>query len=398
MTPSNPPNLLGSLAYAWRSPWIQIICYLCLFVVIFKTASLISSVIVDFCIAFLLAYLFNPMLNWLQYSRLKLRRSIGVLLVLIALFGMIVLMVILVTTISSELVILIQKLPKQIDNLDRVFAGFVQFLSDKGVQNLDQIQADISSAFQGYINDVGKNIIPLLQNTFSSTTALLEGLASIGGYLARFVLIILMSIYLMIDYDRVNKSIMNTFPYHWHGIIKEVVELLNKAVGGYVRGQLIIATFIGVVVWIGLSLVGIPSAAAIGFLAGAFNIVPYLGPIIGATPALLLALTLPAASIKMLLVVIVFVVANQVEGQLLSPMVLSKTTDLHPLSVLLSILIGVSVFGMAGALLAVPLVALGKLALHKYYYNSHFYLQKKPSDIIEEMEGQHSYLPEKTSN
>ena len=71
----------------------------------------------------------------------------------------------------------------------------------------------------------------------------------------------------------------------------------------------------------------------------------------------------------------VFLAANQVEGTFLSPLVLSKTTDLHPITVLLSILIGASVLGFAGALIAVPLVALGKLAVEKYYYSSKIYTE-----------------------
>lgn len=368
-----PPTFVESFQYIWRSPWVQVLCYVTLFVLLYILLGSISNIVIDFSIAFLVAYLFNPLLTWLNNSRLKVSRNIGVLLVVFLLLSLITLMGVLITTISSELIALIQRLPTQINNLGKILADFMNGLAARGFPSLDNVEQDLTNAAIQYVNNLSKNIIPILQNSFSSTGTLFSGLASIGGYVARFLLIILMSIYLMLDYSRVNEAVMLGFPKDWRHNIEEIVELIDRAVGGYVRGQLIIASFIGIVVWIGLSFVGIPNAAAIGFLAGSFNIVPYLGPIVGATPALLLALTLPAAGLKMLLVVVVFAVANQIEGQFLSPMVLSKTTDLHPLSVLLSILVGVSLFGMVGALLAVPTVALAKLALHKYYYSSNFY-------------------------
>ena len=129
----------------------------------------------------------------------------------------------------------------------------------------------------------------------------------------------------------------------------------------------------GIFVGVGLTLSGIPSAPAIGFLAGLFNIVPYLGVVIAITPALLLAATTKAVILKLILVVVIFVAANQIEGHLLSPLVLGRTTDLHPVTVVLAILSGLALFGIVGALVAVPLVALAKLLLQEYYYPSRVY-------------------------
>ena len=196
---------------------------------------------------------------------------------------------------------------------------------------------------------------------------------SVGNVVVQMVFILLLSVYMMLDYSRVNTSLLKIFPRPWQPHILEFTDLAGTAVGGYVRGQLVIAAFVGLVVAIGLSMLHIPSALAIGFLAGVFNIIPYLGPIIGAAPAMLLAA--PSGVVKVLLVILVFVVANQVEGSFLSPLVLSKTTDLHPITVLLSILIGSALLGFAGALIAVPLVALGKLMIEKYYYSSRVYLE-----------------------
>ena len=105
-------------------------------------------------------------------------------------------------------------------------------------------------------------------------------------------------------------------------------------------------------------------AEAISFLAAIFNLVPYLGPIIGVIPAVVLGFTVSPLTAG--LAVVVFIVANNLEGYLLAPLIHSRSTNLHPVTVLLAILAGVGLFGLLGALLAVPVVALLKVILEEY--------------------------------
>ncbi|WP_414657554.1 AI-2E family transporter [Deinococcus sp. VB343] len=370
--PPGEPKL-NAFQYAWRSPWVRLLVFLLGFYLLYRFSQLTLSVIVVFTVAFLIAYLANPLLNWLERGRVK--RGLGVFFVLLLFIGLLTLAGALFVTVAGQFVQLFQKLPAQIDNLNNLLTGAVNWLSERGVPGLTDAQTRINEAVREWVSNIGDNLAPMLQNALNSTGTIFSRLVSIGGVLGQVVLILLLSVYLMLDYNRVNASLLRAFPRPWQPKVLEVSDLVGTAVGGYVRGQLLIATFIGIVVWLGLTIIGIPSAAAIGFLAGAFNIVPYLGPIVGATPALLLALTLPNAPLKMLLVVVVFVVANQIEGNFLSPYILSRTTDLHPVTVLLAILVGVALMGFAGALLAVPAVALGKLLLEKYYYPSRVYTQ-----------------------
>lgn len=379
LPPLSSPNALRehrpphAFAHAWRSPWIRLIVFVLAFYLAYRLVGQIRSVLVDFAVAFLIAYLANPLLNWLQRGRVK--RGLGVFFVVLIFLGIFTLAGALLVTVSGQLVQLFQKLPDLIGSLGTTFNSLTRWLGGLGVSGLDDVQTQITNAAQNYVKNLGQNIVPILQNALSSTSTLLGTLLSIGGVVGQVLLILLLSIYLMLDYSRVNATLLSIFPRPWQPRVMEFSELTGTAVGGYVRGQLLIAAFIGVFVWLGLTIVGIPSAAAIGFLAGAFNIVPYLGPIIGAAPALLLALTMPGGVLKAVLVIVVFVAANQIEGNFLSPYILSRTTDLHPVTVLVAILIGVALLGFAGALLAVPTVALGKLLLQKYYYPSRIYTE-----------------------
>lgn len=374
-SPSSRPdrNNLNAFQYAWRLPWVRLAVFVLVAYVLYRLAGQIRSVLIDFAVAFLIAYLANPLLNWLERGRVK--RGLGVFFVVLVFMALLGLAGVLLATVSAQLVTLLQKLPEQIGTLGDTLDRMTRWLSGLGVPGLGNTRAQLIEAAQKYVQNLGENLMPILQRGLSSSGSILSGLLSIGGVVGQLLLILLLSIYLMLDYSRVNATLLGIFPRPWQPRVLEVTDLIGTAVGGYVRGQLVIATFIGVFVWLGLSTVGIPSAAAIGFLAGAFNIVPYLGPIIGALPAILLALTLPGALVKILVVIGIFVLANQIEGNFLSPYVLSRTTDLHPVTVLMAILVGVGLLGFVGALLAVPTVALGKLLLQRYYFPSRVYTE-----------------------
>ncbi|MFC3860296.1 AI-2E family transporter [Deinococcus antarcticus] len=367
------PTDLNAFQYAWRSPWIRLAVFLLAFYLLYRLFGAITSVIVDFAVAFLIAYLANPLLNWLEKGKVK--RGLGVVFVLLLFLGLLALAVTLIITVSGQFAQFIKNFPDLVNNFGSIIDSVVQRLSSMGIPGLENAQTRMTEAAQTWVQNLDKNLGPILQNALNSTGTLLNYLMSVGGVIGQIVLILLLSVYLMLDYNRVNAAMLRAFPRPWQPRVLELSALTGQAVGGYVRGQLIIASFIGLFVWIGLTLVGIPSAAAIGFLAGAFNIVPYLGPIIGATPALLLALTMPNVLLKVILVIVVFVAANQIESNFLSPYILSKNTDLHPVTILVAILVGVALMGFAGALLAVPTVALAKLLLEKYYYPSRVYTE-----------------------
>lgn len=366
MSPRTGPN---AFQYAWRNPWVRLAVFLLGFFLAYKFLNQILEVLIDFAVAFLIAYIANPLLVWLEKGKVK--RGLGVAFVLLLILGLFFVLGALMVTVSAQFIDLFKKLPEQIGNFSNITNNIFQWLAQRGVPGLEGVQEKLTASMQAYIENLGKNIVPILQNALNSTSTVFTGLTKVGGVVAQIVLIVLMSVYLMLDYARINASLLRAFPRPWQPKVLELTQLVGTSVGGYVRGQLLIALAIGLMVWLGLSIIGIPSAAAIGFLAGMFNIVPYLGPIIGATPALLLAL--PMGVGKMVAVVVVFVLANQLEGNFLSPYILGKATDLHPVTVLLAILIGVALMGLPGALLAVPTVALIKSMLEKYYFTSKVY-------------------------
>lgn len=141
--------------------------------------------------------------------------------------------------------------------------------------------------------------------------------------------------------------------------------------GGYIRGQLLISVVVGLAISLGMAVLGVPFALGIGFLAGVFNIVPFLGPVIAFIPAALLALTLGWYQLG--LTAAIFLGVNFLDGYVLSPFIFSLTIKLHPVVVLTAILIGASLLGFFGAIIAVPTAAFLTLLYEEYYLTSRWY-------------------------
>ena len=347
----------------WRNPYVRVPVFLLLIYLAYRFFGLVSHVFVLAIIAYIVAYLAHPLLNWLMVRRVP--RFVGVLLVVVVILGLLVLASTLLVTVVTQFSDLVQRLPTLMANFLTWFDTLAQrypFLKSTD----DQLKTLSENSAQ----TVQKYLLPYLQKYQSSLLGGIFGLASgVAEGFATFIL----AVYMMLDYEKIGLTLLRIFPRTWQPFVLDLSGNVSHAVGGYLKGQLLIALFVGVFVGVGLTLSGVPSAPAIGFLAALFNIVPYLGVVISIIPALLLAATTKAVVLKLILVVVVFVAANQIEGHLLSPIVLGKTTDLHPVTVVLAILSGLALFGIIGALVAVPLTALGKLLMQEYYYSSRIY-------------------------
>ena len=367
-SPKPPDNAFQAI---WRSPYIRAAVFLGLIYLAYRVVGSVGHIITLAVIAYIIAYLAHPLLVLLE--RRKINRAFGVLLTVVVIFGLVVLASGLLVTIFSQLTDLVQRLPK----LATEFLNQTWFINladrfpalSSAREQITQITQNGAAGLQQYVLPYLTSILPYLQ---ANSGAFLGGVLSVAGIVGESFAVLIMSIYMMLDYEKLGLNFLRLFPRTWQPFVLDLSKNVGQAVGGYLKGQLIIAAFVGIFIGVVLSFAGVPSAPAIGFIAGAFNVVPYLGVVIGIAPALLLAAS-AGGIVKIIVVVVAFVVANQVEGHILSPMVLGRTTNLHPVTVIIAILVGLTLMGIVGALLAVPLAALGKLLLQEYYYPSRVY-------------------------
>ncbi len=373
------PETSSAYEYVWRSPWVRAASWTLLIAAIAAVLVLLfpkySFVLTVGVVGFLLAYLLHPLVTLLQ--RIRFPRALAVIVVYLSLLGMIVLGSLLIAQIFSQLGTFVQNLPEAVEQagntignvtswFGNLMAGFQNFMAGQiGFESADQLSVTVREQVAAMLASAATSLSTLLSNLVSGgTDAIVGGATSIISGTAQVVLILLASAYFLWDYPRITSNFYRLVPVRWRPIYTDVSGKADRAIGGYLRGQILIGACLGLLIWVGLAILGVPLALSIGFIAGLFNIVPYLGPIIGAVPGVLLALTI--SPLTAVLAIGVFVLANQLESNVLSPIILAKVVNIHPLTVLLAIMAGLSLFGLLGALLAVPLVSLLKVLFEDY--------------------------------
>jgi predicted PurR-regulated permease PerM len=391
-----PQRSITAFEIVWRSPWVRAVTFLVLGLLVlwllWTTRKAYAFALQVGVIGFGIAYVLNPVVEALR--RIKVRRALGVVIVYIGVLALLVLGSVLVTQVVSQLGSFVAQIPQAFNNIGTLtsriskwFAGLLEslpsFLSSRfGVQtSSDQLSTQIQTQLTSFLQNGVESITNLLRRLIrDGPSVLLSGAAGVLSTTAQVFLILLTSAYFLYDYPRFTANFKRFVPVRWRPIYDDLTAKADVAVGGYLRGQVLITLLIGVLIYVGLSLINVPLALAISFLAALFNLVPYLGPIVGMVPAVILGFTV--SPLTALLAVVVFIVANQIEGNILGPYILSKSTNLHPVTVLLAILIGAGMFGLLGALLAVPVSALLKVVLEEYLLKRPAY--QLPQNVIPE--------------
>ena len=177
-----------------------------------------------------------------------------------------------------------------------------------------------------------------------------------------FVLGPIIAFYLLVDLPHIGEVSRRLVPRGAGDQVFHVAHRLNVAIGGFFRGQLAVAVIVGIMVSVGLAIIDLPFWLIVGMIAGAFNLVPLIGPWVGAVPGVIIALTTRDFSTA-LWVAAIMTIAQQIDNHFISPMVMQRTVSLHPSIVMLALLAGGALGGFFGLLLAVPLTATIKVVV-----------------------------------
>ena len=207
-----------------------------------------------------------------------------------------------------------------------------------------------------------------LEDAFNSDNATirqqLDQARDIGLRVFHVLLILVLSpiiaFYLLVDAPRVREVMESLVPSGARAEVDHVARRLNRAIGGFFRGQLIVATIVGVMCSIGLLAIGLRFWFLVGMIAGVFNIIPLIGPWVGGVPGLVIALT-TGSTLQAVGVVVVMVVVQQIDNHFITPQVMQRVVQLHPAAVVLALLAGGSLGGFFGLLMAVPVTATLKI-------------------------------------
>lgn len=218
-------------------------------------------------------------------------------------------------------------------------------------------------------------IIPSVGQAFALSYGMaVDVLGTVFSGFVGLLFLIISSIYLSIDGDRFINGFINAVPEAFQSEIRTLLKRLREIWDAFFRGQVILMVIIGSVVWVGLTILGVPGAFALGIIAGLLEIIPNLGPLLAAIPAVIVALLQGSDHFAInnfvfaLIVIGLYIFINFLENTIVVPRVMGDSVKLHPLVVIIGVLVGASVWGILGALLAAPVIASGR-EITRYLYS-----------------------------
>ncbi|MGB3205812.1 MAG: AI-2E family transporter [Crinalium sp.] len=208
----------------------------------------------------------------------------------------------------------------------------------------------------------------LLVRSYGLTRGLLGGLFSL-------LLALIVSGYMLAGSENLINGLVSLFPQPWDKRLADQVEPMSRRMGNFIQGRVLVSAILGVVITIGLSFLGLSEfALALGAIAGFTNLIPFVGPILGAAPALVVAVSLGGWTF--LWVLLLFVIIQNVETYVLDPLLVGPSVKIHPLYQLLAVLGGTQVLGIVGALIVPPWVAGTAVLLENLYLKPKMFAQQ----------------------
>ena len=337
----------------------------------------ISAIGVPVACGAVIYYLVKPIYDYLLNK--KVPKGIAILLVMV---GVIVIFIMIITSlvpiIQKQLLDLVSQLPYYYQIISEQVENFMQ----TGL--FETIQEQFNKINTDFIQSITERLNGILNFTFS-------GIGSVVGIIGDIVITVMtmpvILYYLLKDGNKVIPFVTRMFPTRSQHKISVMLNEMNQQVSSYIRGQITVAICVGFTYIIGYTFIGLPYGVTIGMIAGLLTIIPYLGSIIGLTPALIIGfVTNPTLALHVLLV---FVIEQLIESRVLQPLILGSSLKMHPVTILIILLAAGKMFGLVGLLIAVPVYAVVKVFITHFFawykeYSGLYYNDKVEEVQIEE--------------
>lgn len=321
-----------------------------LFFIVFFGGEIVQAMF-PLGIGIAISYILLPLVDY--FEKIKIPRTVGILFAI--LFSIIVILAIfiwLIPILANNIKELTRVLPELFSS---VFNDFISFIEKNVPENWhSDIMQEIDNLF-----------LNIQQRIFAGLYGLISLLPKTLSLIIDVLIGWILSFYIIKDKELIVRNFKYIFPEKYREEIVCFLRDIHRVVIRFIQGQLLIAIIIGIIETIGLYLTGIPYAPLLGFIGGISNVIPYFGPYIGAVPAVTIALTI--SPWKAIWTILVFVIVQQIDNVFLSPRIIKEKLGLHPITTIMSVLVGGRLFGFFGLVFAVPLVAMIKIILKKAY-------------------------------
>lgn len=335
---------------------------------LYRTIETILSIVgLPLIMSLLLYYVSNPIVNKLEESGLKRKPAVALFLV-IAIVVLIVIWIIVSPMVYEQAIQFFNNIPAYFNEV----SGFLEEFF-----NSEQFNSIIES-----LTDF--NIVQTIQDQWQNiVSATIGGINNVIGVVGQVGLVLFTTpfilYYMLVGQQGKDNKLLKLIPTKYRKTMADMFSKINLQLSQYIRGQLLVALGVGIMLGIMFSIIGLDYALILGIIAGILNVIPYFGSFIG----LLIALIIAAVNSPFMIVktLIVFSIEQVIEGRILSPLVLGANLDIHPLTVLFVLLIGAKFMGVLGAFVSIPLYTIIRTV---FTYLFDWFKQSRPDLYTEE--------------
>lgn len=315
----------------------------------------ISIVGLPIIMAGVLFYLVNPLIDWMESK--KIPRVAGIALIFIVITGLIVWgIVILIPIIREQTLSLVENMPTYWDKIIMTF------------DNL--LRSDIFSRFETELTDFTQNIIKSVSKQSNEVMdSTVSGIGNVVGTITNIAIAIItmpiLLFFLLKDGRNLPHYIMKMIPTNMRLYTYDLLKEINTKISQYIRGQLLVAFFVGLMFWIGFVIIGLEYAVLLAIMAGVLNLVPYLGSFLAMIPIVIVALV--ASPFMLVKIIILFSIEQLLEGRLIQPLILGSNLQVHPVTIIVVLLAAGKLFGVVGVIIGIPAYAVFKVIVQHVF-------------------------------
>ena len=249
-----------------------------------------------------------------------------------------------------------------VQNLPDIYVEARQAVEEYTVRFSKDIPVNVRLMVEELVADLGDFALSLIQSTLIRT---LRAVANTFSFIIGLAIVPVLLFYLLKDGERLVASSLSIFPEKARGHARQIVRIVNESLGAYIRAQLLLMLFVGLIVFVGLLLLDIEFAVLLGVVAGITEAIPIVGPIIGAVPGIVV--TLATAPEKIAWVLALYVGTQLVENSLLVPRIQGNAVHMHPITIMALLIVGSETFGVIGVVAAVPVASVAR-EVFRYFY------------------------------
>ena len=313
--------------------------------------SKLLQILTPLFIGLVFAWLFNPLVTWMQKHKIK--RIFGSLIVFVTFVGILILLIVEIVPVIVEQV--------QTVNLGKITNDTLKWINDFTIEGIDLTST--KTAIIKKVTDIASEF-----DATSIVSWITKTVSNIISGLGTFWLGLMVGFFLLLDFNETPERIKVIIPTKYRKEVWDLLSRINYILNKFIRGTIYSSLIIFVCTLIGLLILKVPAAIILAIFCAVTNVIPYLGPYIGAIPAVVLGFTV--SPLTGILVIVVLSIIQTIEGNVLSPIIMGKSVKLSPVTILVGLLVFGYFFGMIGMIIATPIVAVLKEIIT--YYNEKY--------------------------